>query len=262
MEFEDQEKNEKEIVLPPSYDSLGNSSRVKMSSSGVGGGGTNNNEATSLSGKKPAGSRYRECQKNHAVGIGGHAIDGCGEFMPAGADGTLDALKCAACNCHRNFHRKEMDASVDHQNQPLFPHQYLHHHQQSPSQPQPVYQFYPYTRTPAGYLHVATQQQRSLALPSPCGGGTQSGEDQEDVSNPSGTPAMMGSVGMASKKRFRTKFTQEQKDRMLGLAEQLGWRIQKQDEAVVQQFCHETGVKRHVLKVWMHNNKHILGKKP
>lgn len=31
--------------------------------------------------------RYRECLKNHAVGIGGHALDGCGEFMPAAEEG-------------------------------------------------------------------------------------------------------------------------------------------------------------------------------
>ena len=79
--------------------------------------------------KKPgpiAACRYRECLKNHAIGIGGHAVDGCGEFMPAGAEGTLDALKCAACNCHRNFHRKEilLDSSG------TSPH---HHHHQSVS---------------------------------------------------------------------------------------------------------------------------------
>ncbi|PQP92972.1 zinc-finger homeodomain protein 1-like [Prunus yedoensis var. nudiflora] len=73
-----------------------------------------------------------------------------------------------------------------------------------------------------------------------------------------------GVHGTASsgKKRFRTKFTAEQKERMLSLAETLGWRIQKQDEPAIQQFCNETGVKRNVLKVWMHNNKHTLGKKP
>ncbi|MBA0824564.1 hypothetical protein Goarm_021224, partial [Gossypium armourianum] len=90
-------------------------------------------------------------------------------------------------------------------------------------------------------------QQRPLALPSTSGGGGHSREDQEDASN-------QGS----SRKRFRTKFTQEQKEKMLSLAERLGWRIQKHDEEIVQQFCNETGVKRHVLKVWMHNNKHTL----
>ncbi|CAB4267232.1 unnamed protein product [Prunus armeniaca] len=48
---------------------------------------------------------------------------------------------------------------------------------------------------------------------------------------------------------------------MLEFAEKVGWRIQKHDEAAVEEFCGETGVKRQVLKVWMHNNKHTLGKK-
>ncbi|KAF8411393.1 hypothetical protein HHK36_003942 [Tetracentron sinense] len=183
----------------------------------------------SSSGRKGS-RRYRECLKNHAVGIGGHAVDGCGEFMAAGEEGTLDALKCAACNCHRNFHRKEAEGEVFHQHQ----------------------QFTPYYRTPAGYLQVAPQQHRTLVLPSTSGGGGHSRDDQEDDSNPSG----------GSKKRFRTKFTQEQKDKMLAFAERVEWRIQKEHEDAVQQFCAETGVKRHVLKVWMHNNKHTLGKKP
>ncbi|XP_016480030.1 uncharacterized protein LOC107801256 isoform X1 [Nicotiana tabacum] len=52
--------------------------------------------------------RYMECLKNHAASMGGHAIDGCGEFMPSGGEGTPGALKCEACNCHRNFHRKKI----------------------------------------------------------------------------------------------------------------------------------------------------------
>ncbi|KAF0906377.1 hypothetical protein E2562_009732 [Oryza meyeriana var. granulata] len=36
---------------------------------------------------------------------------------------------------------------------------------------------------------------------------------------------------------------------MLAFAERLGWRIQKHDEAAVQQFCEEVCVKRHVLKM-------------
>ncbi|GAB2289652.1 mitotic fidelity of chromosome transmission-protein [Dionaea muscipula] len=51
--------------------------------------------------------RYGECQKNHAANIGGYAVDGCREFMASGEDGTSRALTCAACGCHRNFHRKE-----------------------------------------------------------------------------------------------------------------------------------------------------------
>ncbi|KAF2287575.1 hypothetical protein GH714_001364 [Hevea brasiliensis] len=51
--------------------------------------------------------QYRECRRNHAVLIGGYAADGCGEFTPKGDQGTKEALLCEACDCHRNFHRKE-----------------------------------------------------------------------------------------------------------------------------------------------------------
>ncbi|KAI8013412.1 Zinc-finger homeodomain protein 1 [Camellia lanceoleosa] len=246
MEFEENEDQEEEIGIqvPPvlNYEAvLGNSGRPKMGMSGAGGEGVS---PVAAAGRKVGGSyRYRECLKNHAVGIGGHAVDGCGEFLPAGDEGTLDALKCAACNCHRNFHRKEGDGEGFHHQQQFH---HPHHHPQ----------FSPYYRTahPAGYLHVTPPpHQRPLALPS-------TSREDEDMSNPSSSGG--GGSGGGSKKRFRTKFTQEQKDKMLLLAENLGWRIQKQDEASVQQFCAETGVKRHVLKVWMHNNKHTLGKKP
>ncbi|KAF5738020.1 zinc-finger homeodomain protein 1-like [Tripterygium wilfordii] len=232
MEFEDQEEHDEDMELPASYDSLGNTTRPNSGPEPI--------LSASVAGpKKP---RYRECLKNHALAIGGQAVDGCGEFMAAGAEGTMDGLKCAACNCHRNFHRKESAESCG---EVVF-----HPHLGVP-------QFTPYYRTPAGYLQVAPQQQqqyRPLALPSSSGGGGSHsrGEDQEDVSNP-------GVYGGVSRKRHRTKFTQEQKEKMLGLAERLGWRLQKHDEEVVQQFCNETGVKRQVLKVWMHNNKHTLG---
>ncbi|KAI3673413.1 hypothetical protein L6452_39532 [Arctium lappa] len=52
--------------------------------------------------------RYGECQKNHAANIGGYAVDGCREFMAAGEEGTTGELTCAACGCHRNFHRREV----------------------------------------------------------------------------------------------------------------------------------------------------------
>ncbi|KAH0468351.1 hypothetical protein IEQ34_003384 [Dendrobium chrysotoxum] len=41
-------------------------------------------------------------------------------------------------------------------------------------------------------------------------------------------------------------------------AEKLGWRIQKHDDEKLEEFCVEIGVKRHALKVWMHNHKNNL----
>ncbi|KAL2473947.1 Zinc-finger homeodomain protein 2 [Forsythia ovata] len=141
--------------------------------------------------------KYKECLKNHAVGIEDHAVDGCSEFMVTGMEGSLDALKCASCNCHQNFHRKETEGTTEAQ---------------------------------VGYLYAAhPQQQRPpLALLSNSGSGGRSGskDELEDYySNPSSS---------VWKKRFWTKFTQEQKDKMLNLAERLGWKIQKQDEELVQ----------------------------
>lgn len=261
MDFEDQEEHDEEMEMAASYDSLqGNSGRVKMQSSGAGGEG-----ATTAQSHPRTKPRYRECLKNHAVGLGGHALDGCGEFLAAGAEGTLDGLKCAACSCHRNFHRKETESGAGGSGGgiSLTPEPYglvPPHHHYPPAAAHP--QFSPYYRTPAGYLHVAAHH-RPLALPSTSGGGgSHSREDQEDVSNPSGGGMYGTTSSGGGKKRFRTKFSQEQKERMLALAERLGWRIQKQDEPLVQQFCNDTGVRRHVLKVWMHNNKHTLGKKP
>ncbi|XP_028246812.1 zinc-finger homeodomain protein 2-like [Glycine soja] len=192
------------------------------------------------------------CLKNHAVSIVGHAIDGCIEFLPGGEEGTLDALKCAACNCHRNLHRKE---THDTYSVPF-------HHHHHPLLPPPV-PLAAYYRALPGYLHMTGHQCAMLAHPSLSGrGGPQPPwEDLEDSDPTSGATTHDGS-GSSSKKRFRTKFTQHQKDKMLVFAEKLGWRMQKNDESIVQEFCSEIGVQRHLLKVWMHNNKHILGKKP
>nr|DAD29199.1 TPA_asm: hypothetical protein HUJ06_030667 [Nelumbo nucifera] len=59
--------------------------------------------------RKEGTVRYGECRKNHAAHIGGYAVDGCRDFMPAGEEGTSAALKCCACNCHRNFHKREVE---------------------------------------------------------------------------------------------------------------------------------------------------------
>ncbi|XP_038882261.1 zinc-finger homeodomain protein 1-like [Benincasa hispida] len=166
MDFEDQDEHEEEEmdIAAASYDSLPNSgTRLKIP--------TSTDQMVSTGQRKP---KYRECLKNHAVGIGGHAVGvGLGIGEPF-----------------------------------LLPH---------PGN------FSPYYRTPTGYLHVAPHH-RPLALPSTSGGGgTHSREEQEDMSNPSGGGGGGGGGGSSSfgKKRFRTKFTQEQKDRMLGLAETL-----------------------------------------
>ncbi|CAL1395367.1 unnamed protein product [Linum trigynum] len=256
MEFDehkdDVEEEEEEEMVTATAKTTSSSGGGGGEGDGSGGGSARIKSRNSSAAAAPV--RYRECLKNHAVGIGGHAVDGCGEFMAAGEEGSLDALKCAACNCHRNFHRKE---TAEGAGEPMIPQQ----------NPPPPPQFSPYNyrgaAPPPPHLHrTAPSPHRPLALPAAGGGGGYSREE-EDVSNPSSSGGGGGANNNSSgKKRFRTKFTAEQKEMMRRFSERIGWRIQKQDEGAVERFCAETGVRRKVLKVWMHNNKHTLGKEP
>lgn len=74
---------------------------------------------------------------------------------------------------------------------------------------------------------------------------------------------MMSNSGGSSggRKRFRTKFSQSQKEKMFEFAERVGWKMQKRDDDLIHEFCNEVGVDRTVLKVWMHNNKNTFGKR-
>ncbi|KAL9670452.1 hypothetical protein QQ045_008004 [Rhodiola kirilowii] len=69
----------------------------------------NNSSSSSSSNRTYRFVVYKECQKNHAAGVGGYAVDGCREFMATGAEETEDGLVCAACGCHRNFHKKVVE---------------------------------------------------------------------------------------------------------------------------------------------------------
>ncbi|KAH7865488.1 hypothetical protein Vadar_007307 [Vaccinium darrowii] len=202
---------------------------------------------TNLEGYVPykRGVKYRECLKNHAAAMGGSAVDGCGEFMPSGEEGTLEALICSACNCHRNFHRKEVEGSGFH-----IPHLnrvgrkvIMGHHKN--------------ILGPKTLGYYPTAQAHQVIMPYNVGSIPSESDEQED----GGGGFVARAPPQLVKKRFRTKFTTEQKEKMMEFAEKVGWKIQRQEENVVQQLCQEIGIKRRVLKVWMHNNKHNLAKK-
>ncbi|GER53764.1 zinc finger homeodomain protein SZF-HD1 [Striga asiatica] len=62
------------------------------------------------------------------------------------------------------------------------------------------------------------------------------------------------------KKRIRTKFTSEQKEKMMGFAEKIGWKLQRklEEDDEIERFCRGVGISRKVFKVWMHNHKNQL----
>ncbi|KAG2584133.1 zinc-finger homeodomain protein 9-like [Panicum virgatum] len=224
---------------------------------------------------------YRECLKNHAARLGGHALDGCGEFMPAPEADPADpgSLRCAACGCHRNFHRRVPEAPPSPPLLALPP----------PPPPQPSAardaralrgEEAPEDRLPAAFDDETESsdeegsdfdEDRPLSpLPAPAVGPPPGylppaphmrlalGAGAPGASTPAPPPPGPAAppVAAAAPKRFRTKFSPEQKQRMQALSERLGWRLQKRDEAVVDESCREIGVTKGVFKVWMHNNKH------
>ncbi|XP_058729337.1 zinc-finger homeodomain protein 2-like [Vicia villosa] len=183
---------------------------------------------------------FKECRRNHASSIGGFAVDGCCEFLPAGVEGTIEFFKCAACNCHRNFHRKEFVT----RSQTHFPSNTIYY----PS-PTPISAFFPTTNS---YIHMTGTSRgttTSLDLPNGIVHVTECGDTSGG-----------GEMPTSSKKRFRTKFTREQKKKMLDFAVKLGWKIRKEDENVVEKFCSKIGVKFQAFRVWMLNNKRTIGK--
>ncbi|XP_028781680.1 zinc-finger homeodomain protein 9-like [Neltuma alba] len=205
--------------------------------------------------KHPVPVTYKECLKNHAASLGGHALDGCGEFMPSPSANSADpsSIKCAACGCHRNFHRREPEEPVSTATHVI---EYQPHHRHHPPPPPP---FQAPNRSPnsaspppisSSYYPSAPHVLLALSAGLPI--------HPESTAGPA---SALGTPTLNSRKRFRTKFTQEQKDKMYQFAERVGWKMQKRDEDLVQEFCHEVGVDRGVLKVWMHNNKNTLGKK-
>uniref|UniRef100_A0A0D9WK56 ZF-HD dimerization-type domain-containing protein n=1 Tax=Leersia perrieri TaxID=77586 RepID=A0A0D9WK56_9ORYZ len=143
--------------------------------------------------------RYHECLRNHAAAMGGHVVDGCGEFMPGGDNSDSDALKCAACGCHRSFHRKD-------DGQPPPPRLLL----PSPSPRVPLLMPPPPPPPSHHYPHLSFPYHGHT--PSGSGGTT-----TESSSEERGTPSASATAALAQgrRKRFRTKFTPEQKEQML-----------------------------------------------
>ncbi|XP_022733886.1 zinc-finger homeodomain protein 11-like [Durio zibethinus] len=206
---------------------------------------------------------YKECLKNHAASLGGHALDGCGEFMPSPTATPTDpaSLKCAACGCHRNFHRR------DPYDGPAF----IHHLPPPPnrsSSPSPTHspgRSPSPTHTPPSpvpYSYYSSAPHMLLALSTGNSGPLDEYHHHLNHSNPTvGRIENNNNNNPSGRKRSRTKFSKEQKEKMHAFAERLGWRMPKSEERLLEEFCNEARVDRGVFKVWMHNNKNTFGKK-
>ncbi|KAL7603158.1 zinc-finger homeodomain protein 6 [Lactuca sativa] len=196
--------------------------------------------------------RYRECLKNHAASMGAHVVDGCGEFMASGEENTPEGLKCAACECHRSFHRREVEGEPSATRVPSMS---IHNPPPRSTTMQPPHHQQQHLR----YHHHRQTPPIMVAFGGNSVAPTESSSEDLDIYRTHAGRHMM--MEQPSKKRFRTKFSDEQKEKMHDFAERIGWKIQKQDEQEIREFCNEVGLKRQVFKVWMHNSKQAMKKK-
>ncbi|XP_061364130.1 zinc-finger homeodomain protein 5-like [Gastrolobium bilobum] len=152
---------------------------------------------------------YKECLRNHAASLGSYATDGCGEFTVE--EMSAGSLQCAACGCHRNFHRKVKYPAV--------------------------------TTGGRGVMNYSNNREMM----------EYEGGDEGMMR---GVHQQVESDDKNGKKRFRSKFTTDQKEKMLAFAEKIGWKLQRKDlDDEIERFCRGIGVSRQVFKVWMHNHK-------
>ncbi|KAL4600003.1 hypothetical protein ACB092_11G166300 [Castanea dentata] len=192
---------------------------------------------------------YKECMWNHAASLGGHANDGCDEFMPRGTNSNNNvvvkdqqhenSLACTVCGCHRNFHRREVFGSEP-----------PHHHPVQLHFLPPMFVLYnggPAAVPPRSSVMVVTHHHHHQYHQHHGGDHHNRGQSE--------TPERVVGPVMITRSGSINNSTSEQKEKMLEFAEKIGWRIQRHDDVALNQFCSEIGVKCNVLKVWMHNNK-------
>ncbi|KAJ1394795.1 ZF-HD homeobox protein, Cys/His-rich dimerization domain [Sesbania bispinosa] len=143
---------------------------------------------------------YKECRHNPVAKLGRVSHDGCPEFLQ---DTANDAMLCAACGCHRSFHRKQI-----------------------------VYK-------PIDIPQIADNNMTATR------------------SSPVGPVVQFNPPGPEPPKtRKRTRFTPEQKNRMMSFAERFEWKPQRANKEEIQHFCLEMGITHKIFMVWLRNNCH------
>lgn len=180
---------------------------------------------------------YKECKHNHAASLGRRSFDGCREFLESDdvdKNGTKDAMFCAACGCHRNFHKKFLvynpiiasTATPETHPQPNPP-------VTGPPVPTPVVQLVNHGMT--------TTNNNTVQMPT-----IENNDDVEEVQLVVSPPGG---------RKKRTMFTAEQRSQMIRFAERLGWRPQRSDKEEIQHFCMDMGISRRMFLVWLSNNR-------
>ncbi|KAM0888240.1 hypothetical protein ACQ4PT_028465 [Festuca glaucescens] len=107
----------------------------------------------------------------------------------------------------------------------------------------------PVAQQPPAYFSPSPQPPMLLSLNSsaPPPGAAQGQRLPVQVSPATAPPAYVGAA--PAKKRLRTKFSVEKKQRMQELSELLEWRLQKHGQAIVDDWCRDNGMSKGVFKL-------------
>ncbi|CAF2115295.1 hypothetical protein Bca4012_096701 [Brassica carinata] len=162
---------------------------------------------------------YKECMRNHAAKLGSYAVDGCREYSQP-STGDL----CAACGCHRSYHRR--------------------------IEVQPSGQV---TRARFPFTSLRRVKQLARLKWKAAAEDREEQEEQEEED----TEETSTEERMTVKRRRKSKFTAEQREAMRDYAAKLGWTL-KDKRAVREEisiFCERIGVTRYLFKTWVNNNK-------
>ncbi|CAN4110697.1 unnamed protein product [Withania somnifera] len=185
--------------------------------------------------------KYFECRHNYAASSMGHVLDGCGEFFPTGPPETPESFICAACHCHRNFHRKMEVEMEDRMELPILSIDHYSHGIPSPTVIVDGSQ-HPYLERPH-HPRQTFNKNKGFAIPAQ---GTEMDGGEIEVDEQSGFK--------------RKRLSDYQKERVLAFAEEvMGWRWTKYNDKVIP-FCDEIGITPSYLKNWMDNNRRKIGK--
>ncbi|XP_030529127.1 zinc-finger homeodomain protein 6-like [Rhodamnia argentea] len=158
--------------------------------------------------------------------MGKYMLDGCSEYSPKNP--STDLL-CAACRCHRNFHRKVAIFDLE------------------------------MTEASGNYItggqNIITPEEESLdlevALPM-----LDAGREEERL-NQLVAPAQPEK----KQRRRKSKFTDEQVNQMRAFSEWLAWSTRDRTRAEeIKEFCAKMGISWTVFKTWLHNNKKHYGR--
>ncbi|PWA54627.1 Homeodomain-like protein [Artemisia annua] len=174
----------------------------------------------------PSFITYGRCMRNHWYNSdGGFVLDGCGEFMPLHTASPSDPsfLICDACGCHRSFHR-----GILHPLQPI--HQVVDYLCPSGSTPDTL-----------SSLPISSSYYPPPAQPNMLMSFNLAGVPPQNPINNNNRPLGSGS-NQNKDKRFRSKFSKEEIDKMLEFVGRLGWRIQNKIMRVFWVFVMKLGL--------------------